>query len=153
MKKLINLFIVLFLLFNFSVNGFTSVFETEKPDISSFDDFALDIVQKTFSNTLSCYKLKVSQNCDQTEQKDLTFCCYDTEFVFRTCFAYNYYDDKILKVFNETKHNLCLSQDCRLLYNCFCDIGISKYRQSFNSYIAIALFDAEKLVSLYINKD
>ena len=152
MKKLINLFIVFFLLFNLSVNGFSSVFETEKPDISSFDVFALDAVQKTFSNTLSCYKLKVSQNCEQTEQKDLIFCCYGSEFIFRTCFAYNY-DGKILKVCNETKHNLCLFQGYRLFYNCFCDIGISKYRQNFNSYIAVALFDAETLVSLYINKD
>jgi len=153
MKKLINLFIVFFLLFNLSVNGFTFILETEKTDISSFDVFALDTMQKIFSNTLSCYKLKISQNGDQTKHKDLNFCFYDTEFVFRTCFAYNYYDGKILKFCNETKYNLCLYQEYRSFYNCFCDIGISRYRQSFNSYIAIALFDAENPVSLYINKD
>lgn len=153
MKKLLILFTVFFLLFNLSVNGFTFVFETEKPDVKSFDVFALDTVQKTFSNTLSCSKLKVSQNSDRKEQKNSSFFCYDTEFVFRTCSAYNCYDGKILKVYNETENISCLSQGYMSFYDCFCDIGISKYRQSLNSYIAVALFDTRKTVSLYINKD
>lgn len=51
MKKILSLFIVSLLFFNLSVNLFSMTFQNSA-DISEFDDFALEQVQKTFSSSL-----------------------------------------------------------------------------------------------------
>jgi hypothetical protein len=137
MKKIISLFIT----FLFFFGLFSDVFamKTNSVDIDDFSTFSIEQVQNAFSNSLS--EQQSSDNKTENQADDV-FSFADTDYSIPTFFVMNfiqpttnfYFCDIDLyglnyfyrnKIFDETK-----------LFG-----GLSEYKITQNSYMAVALFD------------
>ncbi len=161
MKKLTVLFIIFLFLFNLSSGVFAGIFETETgmPDINSFDVFVLEHTQKTFSNTLSCDRETNTENDTRSDRKDLSF-YNNNDLIFQSSSMFSFYEycgvktAKLNSTYNFHKNDINLSGRHKLFYERYGGgvTGITEYKTKFNSYIAVALFDAGNFVFIYINK-
>ena len=146
MKKLISLFIA----FLFVSNFVSVVFPTENADINlqSFDNFSIEQVQKTFSNTLS----QENTNNNDMGTNEISFfnitdyniqnnCLLETNCFLKTV-CFNFYFCGL----NEYLYQYKLFEKNKFIY------GLTKYKITFNSYFAEVLFDNEYNNNIYINK-
>ncbi len=137
MKKILSLIIVFLFFFGLFSDAFAM--ETNSVDIDDFSTFSIEQVQNTFSNSLS----QQQSTDNKTEnQAGKVFVFADTDYSIPTFFVINfvqpatnfYFCDIDLyglnyfyrnKIFDETK-----------LFG-----GLSEYKITQNSYMAVALFD------------
>ena len=141
MKKILSLFVI----FLFIINFVSIIFATENNDINleTFDNFSIEQVQKTFSNTLSNTKT----NTDKKETSELFFFNKVDYNIQNTCFSKI---NNLSEIFF-FKNVLCCLNNYIYKYKLFeknkfiC--GISEYKITFNSYFADVLFD-----NVYKNK-
>ncbi len=134
MKKIISLIITLLFVFNLLPSVFAM--QQETVDINSFDNFSIEQVQKTFSNTLSQEQASDNQN---NEEQNLylneIFCNVQNISSLKLSFTSNV-------LFSESNgYGLNYLYQYKLFEKKFQSDGISEYKINFNSYIATALFD------------
>ena len=148
MKRILSLFIVFLFFLGLFSNAFAM--KTNSVDIDDFSIFSIEQVQNTFSNALSQDKNSDNKTQNQTDNEtDDVFSFNDTDYSIPTFSIVNfaqpatnfYFCDVDLyglncfyrnKIFDEAK-----------LFK-----GISEYKITQNSYMAIALFDVVN--SVYI---
>lgn len=144
MKKIVSLFIIFLFLFNLVPYVFAA--ETESVDINGFDEFSVEQVQKTFSNSLSCEKLSDTR----TEQESDNFLfCNTTDINVPNVMSVNLkqpttclfcYDFDMYELNGLYKY---LSNENKYLID-----GISEYKIKQNTYMAVALFDTVSSVHI-----
>ena len=135
MKKIFSLIIVFLFIFNFLPSIFAA--QTDTVDISGFDNFSIEQVQKTFSNTIS--QAAESDTEDNSEQGFLL-----------NDFVYNVQGSSFTEL-NDLSSNVFFGENIDSVVNYLYQYklfeknifpsGISEYKINFNSYIATALFD------------
>ena len=144
MKKIVSLFIIFLFLFNLVPYAFAM--ESGSVDINGFDEFSIEQVQKTFSNTLSCEKLSNTK----TEQQTGNFLfCDKTDFNIPNSFTVNLKRAQV--------YFFSYDFDAYGL-NCLCRYpltdkqnsvdGIGEYKIKQNTYMAVALFDTVSFVHI-----
>ena len=137
MKKILSLVII----FLFFFGLFSEIFamETKSVDIDDFSSFSIEQVQNTFSNSLS----QQQSTDNKTEnQADDVFAFMDTDYSISTFFIINfvqsatnfYFCDIDLYGFNYFYRNKIFDET--KLFR-----GLSEYKITQNSYMAVALFD------------
>lgn len=146
MKKIISLFIIFLFFFGLFSNAFAM--KTNSIDIDDFSSFSIEQIQNTFSNSLS----QQQSTEDKTENKtNDTFAFADMDYSIPNFYVINfvqpatnfYFCDVdiygpncfyINKIFDETKRFS----------------GLSEYKITQNSYMAIALFDVVNYIYIII---
>ena len=131
MKRIYSLIIVFLFVFNLLPSVFAA--QTETVDINGFDNFSIEQVQKTFSNTIA--QNTKSDTQDNNEQ----------DFLFNA-FVYNVQDMSFTEL-----NNVFFSENINSVVNYLhqyklfeknnLDYGISQYKINLNSYIATVLVD------------
>jgi hypothetical protein len=131
MKRIFSLIIAFLFVFNLLPSVFAA--QTETIDINCFDNFSIEQVQKTFSNTIT--QNTKSDTQDSNEQ----------DFLFNA-FVYNVQDMSFTEL-----NNVFFSENINSVVNYLhqyklfeknnLDYGISQYKINLNSYIATVLVD------------
>ena len=131
MKRIFSLIIAFLFVFNLLPSVFAA--QTETVDINGFDNFSIEQVQKTFSNTIA--QNTKSDTQDNNEQ----------DFLFNA-FVYNVQDMSFTEL-----NNVFFSENINSVVNYLhqyklfeknnLDYGISQYKINLNSYIATVLVD------------
>ena len=143
MKKIISLFIIFLFLFNLIPYSFAM--ETKSIDINSFDEFSIEQVQNTFSNSLS--QEKSSDNKTEQETENFLFSNKTVDYNIPVFLSLN------LK--QQTTTNFCYDFDLyglnylyqyKLFEKINSDIGITEYKIKQHTYMAVALFDTVSFV-------
>ncbi|MBR3628661.1 MAG: hypothetical protein IKN42_07485 [Elusimicrobia bacterium] len=123
---------------------YVSAMETKIVNINNFDEFSLEQVQNTFSNSLT--QEKTSDNKSEQNTENSLF-CNGTDYNVPTFLSVN------LK--QPTTFVFCYNFDtCRLNYLCQYKLfekinlscGIGEYKIKQNAYMAVALFDTISFV-------
>ena len=140
MKKIVSLVIVFLFMFNLLPSLFAAQIGTV--DVNSFDEFSIEQVQKTFSNTLTQETKSDTQN-----QEEALFVLNDVAFNTQTL-SYNKLDSS-LKMFSSRDVGNVLNYlyQYKLFENSTLSEGIAEYKINLNSYIAIVLVDVYGVVS------
>ena len=135
MKRIFSLIIAFLFVFNLLPSVFAA--QTETIDINCFDNFSIEQVQKTFSNTIT--QNTKSDTQDSNEQ----------DFLFNA-FVYNVQDMSFTEL-NNLSLNVFFSENINSVVNYLhqyklfeknnLDYGISQYKINLNSYIATVLVD------------
>ena len=135
MKRIFSLIIAFLFVFNLLPSVFAA--QTETIDINCFDNFSIEQVQKTFSNTIT--QNTKSDTQDSNEQ----------DFLFNA-FVYNVQDMSFTEL-NNLSSNVFFSENINSVVNYLhqyklfeknnLDYGISQYKINLNSYIATVLVD------------
>ncbi|GEM_PF-2505601 len=135
MKRIFSLIIVFLFVFNLLPSVFAA--QTDTVDINGFDNFSIEQVQKTFSNTISRDTKEETQNSNEG-------------YSLLNEFVYNAQNLSFIKSNNSSESVFC-SEDVNSILNylhkyklfeksnLFC--GISQYKINLNSYIATVLVD------------
>jgi hypothetical protein len=139
MRKILTLFISFFVLFNASLNLYA--FCADNVNMSDFDDFALECVQKAFTSNLSADNGFNAQDNKQSSSSD-------TDFEF----SFDYKDIDLLNQSFSNKiffynNSLCglskhfILKDLYIGENIFFNSsgGLCEYKINLNSYIAIVV--------------
>ena len=134
MKKIVSLIVTFLFVFNLVPSVFAM--QQETVDINGFDNFSIEQIQKTFSNTLSQEQTSNEQN---TEKQVLSLndilCNIQNVSSVKLNLSSNV-------LFSESNgHGLNYLYQYKLFERKFCPDGLSEYKINFNSYIATALFD------------
>ncbi|MBO7612112.1 MAG: hypothetical protein J6T23_07890 [Elusimicrobia bacterium] len=134
MKRIASLIIAFLFVFNLLPSVFAM--QQETVDISGFDDFSIEQVQKTFANTLS----QEQETDDQDTEKQMSslneVLCNTQNISF---VKQNSSSDNLF--FENKSYALNYLYQYKLFERGLCLNGISEYKMNFNSYIATALFD------------
>lgn len=140
MKKIVSLVIVFLFMFNLLPSLFAAQIGTV--DVNSFDEFSIEQVQKTFSNTLT-----QETKSDTQDQEEALFVLNDVAFNTQTL-SYNKLDSS-LKMFSSRDVGNVLNYlyQYKLFENSTLSEGIAEYKINLNSYIAIVLVDVYGVVS------
>lgn len=136
MKRIYSLIIVFLFVFNLLPSVFAA--QTETVDINGFDNFSIEQVQKTFSNT-------ITQNTKSDAQDN-----NGQDFLFNA-FVYNVQDMSFTEL-NNSSSNVFFSENINSVVNYLQQYklfeknnldyyGISQYKINLNSYIATVLVD------------
>ena len=135
MKRIFSLIIAFLFVFNLLPSVFAA--QTETVNINGFDNFSIEQVQKTFSNTIT--QNTKSDTQDSNEQ----------DFLFNA-FVYNVQDMSFTEL-NNSSSNVFFSENINNVVNYLhqyklfeknnLDYGITQYKINLNSYIATVLVD------------
>lgn len=144
MKKIVSLCITFLFVFGFVSNIFSS--QGCAVDINNFDEFSIDQVQKTFSNTLT---QEQKTNTEDTTSDFLTISDIDCNL-----------NISISKKIPLSNLFFTISDVCSLNYlykyklfdiiDRFNSNSITQYKMNFNSYIAVVLFDTNSIINYFI---
>lgn len=142
MKKIISLVFSFLFVFNFVSNVFSS--QVCDIDLKKFDNFSIEQVKKTFSNTIS----QEQKNCTQDTAGD---------FLTLNDLSYNLNNIQIKKgnslpnLFFELSnlHSLNYLYKYKLFENIcsFNNSTITQHKIKFNSYIAVVLFNVNDVLN------
>ena len=138
MKKILTLFISFFVFFSASLNLYA--FCVDNVNLSAFDDFALEQVQKVFGSNLSKDVSDSAQKNNNGTAQTENFLGSDSFVCVCPGVSNNITNCKIVYFFKANKdlnYNRYNTENERMLLNCFS--GLSEYRIRLNKYIAITI--------------
>ena len=142
MKKIISLFIIFLFVFGLFSNIFAM--KTNNVDIENFSCFSIEQVQNTFSNSLS------QQQSTDNKKENQTGCDFvfaDTDYNVPTFFVMSFVQSTTNFYFCDIDlHRLNCFYRNKLFYGAKLFNGISEYKITQNSYMAVALFDSVNFV-------
>lgn len=142
MKKIVSLFIIFLFLFNLVPCVFAM--ETKTVDISSFDEFSIEQVQNTFSDSLT--QEKTSDNKTEQDMGNFLFCSR-TDYNVPSSLSVNLKQPTtILFCYDFDSTGLNYLYQYKLFERPSLSGGISEYKIKQNAYMAIALFDTVSFV-------
>ena len=142
MKKIISLFIIF--IFVFSLVPCAFAMETKAVDINSFDEFSIEQVQNTFSDSLT--QEKTSNNKAEQDTENFLF-CNGTDYNVPSFLSVNLKQPTtILFCYNFDSTGLNYLYQYKLFEKTSLSGGISEYKIRQNTYMAIALFDTVSFV-------
>ena len=144
MKKIVSLFIIFMFLFNLVPYAFAM--ETKTVNINSFDEFSIEQVQNTFSDSLT--QEKTSNN--KTEQDTENFLFFnETDYNIPNFVSVNLKQPTIiLFCYDFDSYKLNYLYQYKLFEEKRLNCGISEYKIKQNTYMAIALFDTVSFVHI-----
>lgn len=147
MKKIISLVFSFLFVFNFVSNVFSS--QVYDIDLNNFDNFSIEQVQKTFSNTLSQEQKTNTQDTvsDFLTLNDLNFNLNNNVQIKKANSLSNlFFELSSLHSLNYVYKYKLFENICGLNNNS----GITQHKIKFNSYIAVVLFDTNSVLNYYI---
>jgi hypothetical protein len=143
MKKILSLIIVFLSVFNLLSCAFA--IETKTVDFNSFDEYSIAQVQNTFSSSLTQEK-----NSDTRSEKSMDdkFLYNQTDYNIPNCSFMNLKEKEMSFIFSDI-NNLSgenYLHKYQLFYKNNLVDGISEYKITQNTYMAVVLFDIVKFV-------
>ena len=141
MKKIVSLVIVFLFMFNLLPSLFASQVGTV--DVNSFDEFSIEQVQKTFSNTLT----QETKSDNQNQEEALFVLSSDVACTTQTLSYTELSSSSNVFLSRETGDVLNYLYQYKLFEKNNLSEGIAEYKINLNSYIAIVLVDVYGVVS------
>ena len=141
MKKIVSLVIVFLFMFNLLPSLFASQVGTV--DVNSFDEFSIEQVQKTFSNTLT----QETKSDTQNQEEALFVLSSDVACTTQTLSYTELSSSSNVFLSRETGDVLNYLYQYKLFEKNNLSEGIAEYKINLNSYIAIVLVDVYGVVS------
>lgn len=137
MKKIVSLFIVFLFFFGLFSNAFAM--KTNSINIEDFSSFSIEQIQNTFSNSLSQQQNTEDKTENQTNEP---FAFADIDYNIPTFYVMNFVQPTINFYFCDTD---IYGPNCFYRNKIFDETkrfsGLSEYKITQNSYMAVALFD------------
>ncbi len=141
MKKIVSLVIVFLFMFNLLPSLFASQVGTV--DVNSFDEFSIEQVQKTFSNTLT----QETKSDTQNQEEALFVLSSDVACTTQILSYTELSSSSNVFLSRETGDVLNYLYQYKLFEKNNLSEGIAEYKINLNSYIAIVLVDVYGVVS------
>ena len=142
MKKIVSLFIIFMFVFNLVPYAFAM--ETKTVNINSFDEFSIEQVQNTFSDSLTQEQTSNSKSEQDTE--NFLF-CNGTDYSVPSVLSVNLKQPTTsFFCYDFDLYGLNYLYQYQLFEKQSLPVGICEYKIKQNAYMAIALFDTVSFV-------